>query len=111
MYNRNRTRCSTGPGTASGRKDAVSVTGDVPLRLALLELHASNELTFRLIGYAICLLMAVILFRGVVAVLVVAAAPAIGVFWSSAFLHYFGWEHNPFQSGGPAGTFEPGRIR
>ncbi len=74
----------------------IAVTGGIPLRIAILENQASNELTFQLIGYGMILLMAVILFRGVTVVLVVAAAPALGVFWALGFLRYFGWEDNPF---------------
>lgn len=73
-----------------------SVTGDIPLRIAVLADQASNELTFQLIGYGMILVMATILFRGIRVVLVVAAAPALGVFWALGFLRYFGWEDNPF---------------
>ncbi|MEQ1828547.1 MAG: MMPL family transporter, partial [Pirellula sp.] len=77
-------------------KMTFSVTGGIPLRIAILENQASNELTFQLIGYGMILLMAIILFRGVTVVLVVAAAPALGVFWALGYLRYFGWEDNPF---------------
>jgi len=73
-----------------------AMTGRVPLRIAVLENQASNELTFQLIGYGMIVGMAIILFRGITVVLVVAAAPALGVFWSLGFLRYFGWEDNPF---------------
>ncbi len=77
-------------------KMTFAVTGGIPLRIAILENQASNELTFQLIGYGMILLMAVILFRGITVVLVVATAPALGVFWALGFLRYFGWEDNPF---------------
>ena len=79
-----------------GVQMSFAMTGSVPIRLAMLENQASNELTFQLIGYGMILGMAIILFRGFTVVLVVAAAPALGVFWSLGFLRYFGWEDNPF---------------
>ena len=79
-----------------GVQMSFAMTGGVPIRLAMLENQASNELTFQLIGYGMILGMAIILFRGFTVVLVVAAAPALGVFWSLGFLRYFGWEGNPF---------------
>ncbi len=79
-----------------GVQMTFAMTGGVPIRLAMLENQASNELTFQLIGYGMILGMAIILFRGFTVVLVVAAAPALGVFWSLGFLRYFGWEDNPF---------------
>lgn len=79
-----------------GVEMSFAMTGRIPLRIAMLENQASNEFTFQLIGYGMIVVMAIILFRGVTVVLVVAAAPALGVFWSLGFLRYFGWEDNPF---------------
>lgn len=79
-----------------GVEMSFSMTGGVPIRLAMLENQASNVYTFQLIGYGMILGMAIILFRGFTVVLVVAAAPALGVFLSLGFLRYFGWEDNPF---------------
>ena len=79
-----------------GVEMSFEMTGGVPIRIAMLENQASNEFTFQLIGYGMILAMAIILFRGLVVVLVVAAAPALGVFLSLGFLRYFGWEDNPF---------------
>ncbi len=79
-----------------GVEMSFAMTGRVPLRIAMLENQASNEFTFQLIGYGMIVGMAIILFRGITVVLVVAAAPALGVFWSLGFLRYFGWEDNPF---------------
>ncbi len=55
---------------------AFSVTGYVPLRLTAMKQHESNQLKYQLIGYGMIGLMAIILFRGITAVLVVALAPA-----------------------------------
>ncbi len=79
-----------------GVEMTFAMTGNVPIRLAIQENQASNEFTFQLIGYGMILVMAIILFRGLTVVLVVAAAPALGVFLSLGFLRYFGWEDNPF---------------
>ncbi len=74
----------------------VGLTGEVPLRLSILQIHQSNAVKFQFIGYGMILLMAIILFRGVTVVIVVALAPATGVFWAIGFLRYLGWEDNPF---------------
>lgn len=72
------------------------VTGSVPLRMVLMKNNRSNEIRYQLIGYSMILLMAIILFRGLSVVLVVAAAPVIGVFWTLGFLRYFNLQENPF---------------
>ncbi len=74
----------------------VGLTGEVPLRLSILQIHQSNAVKYQFIGYGMILLMAIILFRGVTVVIVVALAPATGVFWAVGFLRYLGWEDNPF---------------
>ena len=80
----------------AGVEMSFAMTGGVPIRLAMLENQASNVYTFQLIGYGMILGMAILLFRGFTVVMVVAAAPALGVFLSLGFLRYFGWEDNPF---------------
>jgi uncharacterized protein len=72
------------------------VTGQVPIRLMLVSNRSANEFKFQMIAYAIILLMAIILFRGMVVVFVVAAAPIMGVLWTLGLLRYFGLEDNPF---------------
>lgn len=73
-----------------------SVTGPVPIRLMLIQNRQSNQFRFQLIGYGIILLMAAILFRGLSVVLVVALAPALGVFWTLGLIRYFDLQTNPF---------------
>jgi hypothetical protein len=73
-----------------------SITGYVPLQLEFRKNNESNELKYQLIGYGMILLMAIILFRGMAVVVVVAAAPILGVFWTLGFLRYFNWQDNPF---------------
>lgn len=79
-----------------GVEMAFSVTGPVPLRLMLVANRTANEFKFQMIAYAIILLMAIVLFRGLVVVLVVAVAPILGVLWTLGFIRYFGLEDNPF---------------
>ena len=74
----------------------LSVTGPVPLRLMLMANRTANEFKFQMIAYGIILLMATILFRGLSVVLVVAAAPVLGVLWTLGLIRYFGLEDNPF---------------
>ena len=72
------------------------ITGSVPLRMVLLKNNRNNEIRYQVIGYSMILLMAAILFRGLSIVLVVAAAPVLGVFWTLGFLRYFDLQENPF---------------
>jgi uncharacterized protein len=73
-----------------------SITGPTPIRLMLIADRAANEFKFQLIGYSIILIIAAVLFRGIIVVLVVALAPVIGVVWTLGFLRYFGLQDNPF---------------
>ncbi len=43
------------------------------------------------------LLMAIVLFRGMTAVIIVAMAPVLGVFWTLGILRFFDLRDNPFQ--------------
>ena len=71
------------------------VTGRVPASIAAIEAHESNQLKFQLIGYGVILLMTVVLFRGVRAVMIVATAPALGVFWTLGIIRYLEYTDNP----------------
>ena len=51
---------------------------------------------YQLIGYGMIALMSLILFRGFAAVVIVAIAPALGVFWTLGLLPYFELQQNPF---------------
>lgn len=73
----------------------IQLTGQVPAALAAIETHESNQLRYQLIGYGMILVMTIILFRGLRAVIIVAAAPAAGVFWTLGFIGYFDFQHNP----------------
>ncbi|QDS93544.1 multidrug efflux system subunit MdtC [Roseimaritima multifibrata] len=74
----------------------VLVTGRVPLHLMMASNHVKNAQQYQIIGYAIMLIAALILFRGLSAVVIVATAPAMGVFWTMGFLHFFDLQNNPF---------------
>ncbi len=73
-----------------------SVTGPVPIRMALIRNQEENQLKYQIIGYSMVLLMSAILFRGLSVVFVVAMAPALGVFWTLGLLRYFDLQDNPF---------------
>jgi predicted RND superfamily exporter protein len=72
------------------------VTGDTPARITYMNAHEANQVKYQLIGYGVIAVMAVVLFRGIRAVLIVSLAPAIGVFWTMGFLRFFQLEDNPF---------------
>ena len=72
------------------------VTGDTPARITYMNAHEANQVKYQVIGYGVIAVMAVVLFRGFRAVLIVSLAPAIGVFWTMGFLRFFQLEDNPF---------------
>jgi len=72
------------------------VTGAVPFRLMVSRNNRDNEIRYQVIGYSMILAMAALLFRGLSVVLVVAAAPVVGVFWTLGLLRYFDLQDNPF---------------
>ncbi len=72
------------------------LTGPVPLHLMTVENHLHNSRQYQLFGYAIMMLSALFLFRGLAAVVIVAVAPAMGVFWTMGMLHFFDLQDNPF---------------
>lgn len=72
------------------------VTGSVPARLAAMGSHEENQLKYQVIAYGMILLLSMILFRGIASVIVVALAPAFGVFWTMGFIRYFEFQMNPF---------------
>ena len=72
------------------------VTGRMPAYITAMESHEANQLKYQLIGYGAIFIMAIILFRGIRAVLIVSLAPIIGVFWTLGFLKFFNLQDNPF---------------
>ena len=75
---------------------SFSVTGRVPMYVTAMKSHEENQHKYQLIGYGMIALMSLILFRGIIAVIIVAMAPALGVFWTLGVLRYFELQHNPF---------------
>ncbi len=88
----------TAEAAASRFPDATisfQITGRIPAAIAAISQHESNQLKYQLIGYGMICVMAIILFRGLRAVLIVALAPGLGVFWTLGFIQFFGYERNP----------------
>ena len=65
------------------------VTGRIPLEIAAEDSRVGNQANYRLIAYTMIAIMSLILFRGVWAVIVVAIAPTLGVFWTLGMLNFF----------------------
>lgn len=72
------------------------VTGRLPMYIAAVESGAENNFKYQVIAYSMIGLMSVILFRGIVSVMIVAIAPALGVFWTLGIIRYFDLQGNPF---------------
>ncbi len=71
------------------------VTGRVPTYLTIVQTHEENKYKYQIIGYIMIALIAIVLFRGITAVFIVAMAPAMGVFWTLGILQYFDLQNNP----------------
>jgi predicted RND superfamily exporter protein len=72
------------------------VTGPAPLHLMMISSHMRDSVRYQLVGYGIMLISALVLFRGLSAVAIVAFSPAAGVFWTMGFLRFFNLQDNPF---------------
>lgn len=83
---------------AAGESSPIDfmITGRVPLYSMTAKNHVTDSAKYQLIGYSIMMIAALILFRGFSAVMIVAAAPATGVFWTMGMLHFFDLQNNPF---------------
>jgi len=81
---------------ASDANLIFEVTGRTPIYVTLMRTHRENQRKYQIIGYGVVLLMAVVLFRGIRAVLIVTLAPSIGVFWTLGIMRYFNLQENPF---------------
>ena len=79
-----------------GANIKFQVTGPAPLHLMTVSSHMRDSVRYQLIGYAIMLISAFVLFRGLSAVAIVAFSPAVGVFWTMGFLRFFNLQDNPF---------------
>jgi predicted RND superfamily exporter protein len=74
---------------------SVRLTGRAPLFADQQAAFQRNQIIFQLIGYALALILSAIMFRGVAAVFVVAAAPCLGVFWTLGLIKLLGVPANP----------------
>jgi predicted RND superfamily exporter protein len=72
------------------------VTGRAPLYLMMAHNHLRDSWRYQVIGYSIMIVTALVMFRGFSAVIIVAVAPALGVFWTMGMLHFFELQNNPF---------------
>ena len=72
-----------------------SITGRMPSAIAALDAHQSNLLKFQIIGYSMIFIMALILFRGLRAVIIVALAPILGVVWTLGCIRFLDYGNNP----------------
>ena len=79
-----------------GAELEFQLTGPVPLRLMMANNHVTDSTKYQLIGYSIMLISALVLFRGFSAVVIVAVAPAVGVFWTMGMLRFLDLQDNPF---------------
>lgn len=70
------------------------VTGRIPAVLSAIASHEANQWKYQLIGYGVIFIMTLILFRGLRAVIIVALAPALGVFWTTGIIRFFDY-NNP----------------
>ena len=70
------------------------VTGRIPATLSAIAAHEANQWKYQLIGYGVIFIMTLILFRGLRAVIIVALAPALGVFWTTGIIRFFDY-NNP----------------
>ena len=88
------------PSPPTGRDVAIRIrlTGPVPLYIAYQQAFDRNHRKFLYISYALVFVIALILFRGVRAVLVVASAPALGIIWTLGLLNWLGELSNPLTS-------------
>lgn len=83
-------------GKVDGATIKFQITGSVPLDLMMAGNHMADAAKYQLIGYSIMLISALVLFRGLSAVIIVAIAPAMGVFWTMGMVHFFDLQDNPF---------------
>ncbi|MBP85900.1 MAG: RND transporter [Planctomycetaceae bacterium] len=76
----------------------IRLTGSVPLYLAYQQAFDRNHRKFQYISYTLVFVIALILFRGLRAVLVVASAPALGIIWTLGLLNWLEELSNPLTS-------------
>jgi len=80
---------------AKGSDLSVRLTGILPLRREQTEAFDREHVRFQIIAYSMVFVLAVIMFRGVSAVLIVAGAPSLGLYWTLGFLNFLDQGVNP----------------
>ncbi|MCA9162533.1 MAG: MMPL family transporter, partial [Planctomycetales bacterium] len=65
----------------------ITMTGLVPLYIAHKEAFDRNQKLFQRLSYVLVAIVSIVLFRGVVAISIVAIAPAVGIFWTLGLLN------------------------
>lgn len=70
------------------------LTGNMPVFIAAVGQHESNQLIFLSIGFGMVALMSVILFRGISTVMIVSIAPMIGVAWTLGLIRFLEYNEN-----------------
>jgi len=73
----------------------IRMTGRIPLFVAQQQAFDRDHEKFQWIGYVMVIVLAAIMFRGVSAVIIVAAGPALGVFWTLGLLQFMNDPPNP----------------
>ncbi len=74
----------------------AGITGEMPMRLRIGEKNDENDRKFQWIVYGGVLLMAAILFRGLLAVIIAALPTVVGTFWTFGLIRFMDMEDNPF---------------
>jgi len=72
------------------------VSGRVPMYVTFVNSQLRNRWLYQAIGHGMTLVMALILFRGIGSVIIVAGAASLGVYWTTGLLYYFDLQDNPF---------------
>ncbi len=85
----------TAVAAAAGSDLSVRLTGILPLRREQTEAFESEHVRFQIIAYTMVFVLAVIMFRGVSAVLIVAGAPSLGLYWTLGFMKFLDQGVNP----------------
>ncbi len=78
------------PADAGPPEFRVRITGTIPLFIAQEKAFQRNQFIFRGLGYGLAFVLSIVMFRGLSAVVIVSAAPMLGVFWSFGLLKLFG---------------------
>ncbi|WP_237225855.1 efflux RND transporter permease subunit [Rubinisphaera sp. JC750] len=74
----------------------ILVSGRVPMYVTFVNSQLRNRWMYQAIGHGMTIVMALILFRGLGAVIIVAGAASLGVYWTTGLLYYFDLQDNPF---------------